>query len=260
MVPEADIGLISGERSAFDPKRTFLINYEKTMAQATTIQWKRISIEFAAIVGSILLAFSIDAWWQEAQDQKSIKHSLARLADNLSATVSDLQSDLEILDYSAEAARMFINEESVDISKEKATASLAKLFDTRSPAVESAEYKALTSTGRLRDIPNVDIIRVLTSIYDQMPKLNRLAVNTGNEARDLRKLIAPEIVYNQIGSFSLDRPTFELSDRGLEILTRADVREQIVDAGYRASFQAVRYRALIADIENAIALIDAEMK
>ena len=246
--------------AAFDPKQPFLITDETTMAHATTIQWKRISIEFAAIVGSILLAFSIDAWWQDAQDQKSIEHSLARLADNLSATVSDLQSDLEILDHSAEAARMLINGESVDISKGKATASLAKLFDTRSPAVESAEYKALTSTGRLRDIPNVDIVRVLTSIYDQMPKLNRLADKTGNEARNLRKLIAPEIVYDQIGSFSLDRPTFELSDRGLEILTRTDIREQIVDAGYRASFQAVRYRALIADIENAIVLIEVELQ
>ncbi len=230
------------------------------MAQATTSQWKRISIEFAAIVGSILLAFAIDAWWQEAQNQKSIEHSLARLVDNLSATVSDLQSDLEILDLSAEAARDFINGEPEGISKDKATENLAKLFDIRSPEVESAEYEALTSTGRLRDIPNVDVIRMLTSIYDQMPKLVQLADITRNEARDLRKMIAPEILYSQIGSYSLDRPTFELSDGGLEILKRADVREQIVDAGYRASFQAFRYRALIADIEKAIALIKVELQ
>jgi uncharacterized protein YggT (Ycf19 family) len=230
------------------------------MVQSTTIQWKRFSVEIAAIVGSILLAFAIDAWWQEAQDQKSIEHSLARLADNLSATVSDLQSDLGILDISAAAARDFINGEPEGISTDKAAAGLARLFDTRSPNVELAEYEALTSTGRLRDIPNVDIIRLLTSIYDQMPKLIRLADQTGNEARDLRKMVASEILYNQLESYSLDRPNFELSDRGLEILMRADVREQIVDAGYRASFQAIRYRALIADIENAIALIEVELQ
>jgi hypothetical protein len=33
------------------------------------IDWKRISAEAAAVVVSILIAFSIDAWWQERSER-----------------------------------------------------------------------------------------------------------------------------------------------------------------------------------------------
>ena len=39
------------------------------MAEQQNIQWKRLTVEAAAIVGSILLAFAIDAWWADRQDR-----------------------------------------------------------------------------------------------------------------------------------------------------------------------------------------------
>ena len=38
------------------------------MSIAQTIQWKRLFVEAVAIVGSILLAFAIDAWWEDRSD------------------------------------------------------------------------------------------------------------------------------------------------------------------------------------------------
>ncbi len=43
------------------------------------IPWKRLSIEAAAIVGSILLAFAIDALWEERQDRLMERDDLERL-------------------------------------------------------------------------------------------------------------------------------------------------------------------------------------
>ena len=43
------------------------------------IPWKRISIEAVAVVGSILLAFAIDAWWQERQEREEETEQLSRL-------------------------------------------------------------------------------------------------------------------------------------------------------------------------------------
>jgi hypothetical protein len=40
------------------------------MNDATRIQWKRLIAEGMAIVVSILLAFSIDAWWNDLQERK----------------------------------------------------------------------------------------------------------------------------------------------------------------------------------------------
>ncbi len=43
------------------------------------IPWKRLSVEAAAIVGSILLAFAIDAWWEERLDRQMERDDLERL-------------------------------------------------------------------------------------------------------------------------------------------------------------------------------------
>ena len=71
------------------------------MREATGIQWKRLSVEAAAIVASILLAFSIDAWWdgtkQEAADAKWI-----------AAIHLDLKTTLNAVDVSIGEAEAFV--------------------------------------------------------------------------------------------------------------------------------------------------------
>jgi hypothetical protein len=49
------------------------------MAEAQRIPWKRLSIEAAAIVVSILLAFAIDAWWDQRQERSLERTALIGL-------------------------------------------------------------------------------------------------------------------------------------------------------------------------------------
>lgn len=42
----------------------------KSMTEIQKINWKRLFAEVIAIVGSILLAFAIDAWWQDRQERR----------------------------------------------------------------------------------------------------------------------------------------------------------------------------------------------
>ena len=49
------------------------------MTESQTIPWKRITVEAAAIVGSILLAFAIDARWDDHQDREKEKEILEGL-------------------------------------------------------------------------------------------------------------------------------------------------------------------------------------
>jgi len=56
--------------------------------QKKQIQWARIGAEGAAIIVSILVAFAIDAWWQERQEQEMGRQFTERL-------LSDLQNDYE---------------------------------------------------------------------------------------------------------------------------------------------------------------------
>lgn len=61
----------------------------------------RIAAESAAIVASILLAFSIDAWWQERTDRKAELVLLERLR----ADFVEMQSGLQLVEAEHRAAR-----------------------------------------------------------------------------------------------------------------------------------------------------------
>lgn len=62
------------------------------MAESQIIPWKRITVEAVAIVGSILLAFAIDARWDNHQDRQKEKEILEGL-------LVEFQSMEEMLDW-----------------------------------------------------------------------------------------------------------------------------------------------------------------
>jgi len=216
--------------------------------------------ELIVVVIGVVLGLAFSAWWQNFQDQKDSALSLARLSENLATTLRDLQGDIEIMEQSAEAARMLLNSSASERTPESAAIALAQIFDTRTPVAESAEYKALTSTGRLRDIRNPKIVTAVTSIYEQLPYLIRLSDISDREARELRKMVAMSLMYQDVAAFNLDMPAFTLNERAEELLARADVRAQIVSAGYWAAFQAQRYRSVISEITDVIAEIENELR
>lgn len=132
-------------------------------------------------------------------------------------------------------------------------------FDTRTPVPESAEYKALTSTGKLRDISNPELVTAVTAVYEQLPYLQHLADESAKGAWNLRVMIATGLEYQKLGEFDIDMPAFTLNDEGEERLARTDVRALIVVAAYSSSYQAMRYRQVISEIEIAIASIEVEL-
>ena len=53
------------------------------MNQTPTLPWMRISIEAAAIIASILLAFAIDAWWENRRNVSQLNDAYATILDDL---------------------------------------------------------------------------------------------------------------------------------------------------------------------------------
>ena len=53
------------------------------MTKAQNIPWNRLVVEAAAIVVSILLAFAIDAWWDDRQQRNEEQTILKALLDDL---------------------------------------------------------------------------------------------------------------------------------------------------------------------------------
>jgi hypothetical protein len=65
------------------------------MTESQKLSWKRLSVEAAAIVGSILLAFAIDAWWDGKQQRQELEEILRSLHD-------DFSQNLVIIDAASE--------------------------------------------------------------------------------------------------------------------------------------------------------------
>jgi hypothetical protein len=66
------------------------------MPNAKNIQWSRLSIEAAAIVASILLAFAIDAWWEDRQDRENEKEYLVSLRQELADSIEFAKENEEL--------------------------------------------------------------------------------------------------------------------------------------------------------------------
>jgi hypothetical protein len=86
------------------------------MRDANSIQWKRLSVEAAAIVASILLAFAIDAWWEERQELLEEQAVLLSLLDQLSDIQAARAGREEYLTAMIESCRRLL-----EIAKESDT-------------------------------------------------------------------------------------------------------------------------------------------
>ena len=145
------------------------------MPNTNNIQWKRISVEGAAIVVSILLAFSIQAWWDDHQDRaeeqgillglkSEFEQNLAFIDTQLSYRNAVIDSILKIFD--ASVARTSIEPDILDELIGDVT------------WWENIEYSrgaidGLLQSGGLSLIENEELRRVIASLpsrYDSTTK------------------------------------------------------------------------------------------
>lgn len=137
------------------------------MINAEKIPWKRLSIEAAAIVASILLAFAIDAWWDE---RVSHGRSAAQL-NTLSTEFVEVQSQLQRHEATLLGLRQAVSDLLIQIgpdSKLQPIDSLYALIDLsfRASTMElpTGSLKALLDTGDLSTIAG-DELKVLLAAW-----------------------------------------------------------------------------------------------
>jgi len=64
------------------------------MTETPNIPWKRIAVEAIAIVGSILLAFAIDAWWADRQDRAEEQRIIVGLKSEFEQNLGLIEIEL----------------------------------------------------------------------------------------------------------------------------------------------------------------------
>jgi hypothetical protein len=136
------------------------------MTEPRIIPWKRIAVEAAAIVVSILLAFAIDAWWAEKKERDVEHEALQALRSDFIASRDNLAG---LLQYLAETRTNFARFQSAtpselaEISPDEIRGIVTSLTipDTFDPV--TATLDALTTDGRLGLISEPQLLRHLSN-------------------------------------------------------------------------------------------------
>jgi len=142
------------------------------------IPWKRFSIEAAVIVGSILLAFAIEAWWDELNDSSQAQALLSALAEDLRESqelLADAKRNHESILEASQTVLDFGELGNVDVSQrsEFEDAVGNHFLRTRyNPPLGTVE--SILSSGRLDLIEESELVPALNQWIAQVNTLEEL--------------------------------------------------------------------------------------
>lgn len=243
------------------------------MTSIQDIPWNRIAVEAAAIVMSILLAFAIDAWWDDRQDRAEEQRILASLK-------SEFEQNLELIDieFSYRHAVVASIQEILAASLAPSTVDSEKLDGLIGDLAwwQNIKYSrgaidGLLQSGGLSLIENDELRRVLVSmpsrfddtagseLYDQdttrnviLPYLRTHSSlsQIGNAASDGRPGVGS-------GSLSKAYPTGELRDH-TDLLRDPEFLAIVIQQHWDHTSAIAAYESLQAVLKNGILMIDLE--
>jgi hypothetical protein len=174
------------------------------MTEKQKIPWNRVSVEAVAIVASILLAFSIDAWWDEQLERSDELQELARLQIELDTNINRIDqfpiikqasdAGLEILGQIVNAQSNGL--QSVEVSTEKLfLLSIAPTFEADAPVLDG-----LVRSGRLEIVIDPRVIAALASWERRMRDYSEVALLA---RRNVDTLLVPALVKRGDVAFAL---------------------------------------------------------
>ena len=131
------------------------------------IAWKRISVEALAIVASILLAFAIDAWWDNLQSAEDERESLELIQRDLRQSQTQLDVYLDFASVASQAGLAAYRDLSGDgpYDSEEIRENLLRV-DRVTVRVPKAAYTDLLSTGNLRVIRSRELRDAIVRFYE----------------------------------------------------------------------------------------------
>jgi hypothetical protein len=153
------------------------------MENSSRMPWQRIAVEGVVIVASILLAFSIDAWWDGKQRQAEERVVLQNLLDDFRIKQLLLADTKRFSNAILESAKTLLRAASGDIEKpdeETIDGLIADTWWVNTEAVwDSAPLDLLDSGGTLSLISNPELVQELAALKVAIQRVKYHARNDG---------------------------------------------------------------------------------
>ena len=210
-----------------------------------SIPWTRVLVEGVVVVGSILLAFAIDAWWEEARDRAAETELLAGLEAEFQEHLEELGARSSLNDSIANTLTTILR---LGVGEEPWPESLGSIIGygiVTSPTWDpgAGVREALVTSGRLELISNSDL-RVALSSWRSVV----------DEVRD-GELLIRELVRSSIIP-KASATGVSLSEAGLG---RDLVRVELPLGGVREQRERVRPEAGAAALPRQVEAVRVEL-
>ena len=166
------------------------------MTGSQKIRWSRVAVEATAIVASILLAFSIDAWWADRAIDQWQTAQLRALRGEFTTNLEALGTIVHTHDSTASSLESLIAQIQGSDDKTMVTVSdavLVPLIAWRTSDISTGTLDALLSSGRLADIDNSTIRQALAAWPSEVGD----AQEDENLARDFVQNVVSQVLLGQ---------------------------------------------------------------
>jgi len=227
------------------------------MKESQEIPWKRIFVEATAIVASILLAFAIDAWWQNRTD-RFVE------AQYLRAMRADLLRSLELLDENEATQRrqvgylesLLLTNGDTPYSDELRRWLDDGLFNVGTYQPQISALHELESSGQTQIIQNQDLRRALASVRQRMNGLENVQ---SDFQLSQQMLIDPFLVDNFNLSNLLPNRTAS-NETDLSMLGTSDFQSRVAFKISLRGEVSQSQRAVRSAFTEALELIETELE
>jgi len=223
------------------------------MAGAAQVPWLRIGAESAAIITSILLAFSIDTWWDERQERGEeadiVADLLAEFRENRELLQESIRLHARYRDAAKQLSERGVVADEID-PKEAARVAFNVFQAYQTFHSKSGVLDSVLTSGKL-DLLSDDQLRALLSSWPRA-----LAELTEQEAVTVEWLVATHIALASQLNFGLVIPPdvlgtesfADLDQASIEFLSSTEARSY---AGKRVFWE----QATLRDAEPLLELI-----
>ena len=177
------------------------------------IPWSRVLAEGAVIVVSILLAFSIDAWWEERQERRQETEYLAAIIDEMDRNLEAIPGNRRVWERSYSDlmnARSLLQSGAYVDSASVFVMSLNRGLIYGVPSISTAVFDDLRNSGRMVIIQDLGRRRLIIDLYAGMSaELVRFARTETPALAEIVSRHTPPGLIRQIG------PRFTLDERNV---------------------------------------------
>lgn len=233
------------------------------MTEAQFIPWKRIAVEGAAIVASILLAFAIDAWWQD-RTQAALQHDQLQMLVNefrtakrqlewqVGAVESSLRGTIRVLELMGPTASSETNHD--------ASAAFTKSFNVGVSAPQQGVLQQVVAASDFTDFADSELWSLL---HDWPTRMGDLELDGQHLERNREEDYVDALVRLGVSLSAIMQTKSDVSEAQAWMYQRAsrfDTDETVVlrDPGVETlmTMRAMRSRILISNHNVALRIAD----